>query len=122
MRLHTLVVIAPSLTVIVAEPQASEVVAVPSAASIALALALQPALSVVPVAVITGPCVSFVHVIVFDAVEVLPQASVAFQVLVRIVLQPDEITVVESSTAVKPVLQLSVTVGAPNAASTAGLV
>jgi len=63
---------------------------------------------------------SFTHVTVLDAVEVLPQASVARQVLVLILLHPEATSVVEISTGVKPVLQLSVAVGVPKAASNAG--
>ena len=65
---------------------------------------------------------SFVQVIVLDAVEELPHASVARQVLVLILLHPEVTRVVETSTGDKPVLQLSVTVGVPKAASNEGLV
>jgi hypothetical protein len=120
-RLQLVVVIVPSFELSVGVPQASEAVAVPSAASSWPAEGLQPAFNVVPVAVITGPCASFIQVTVFDAVDVLPHASVARQVLVLILPHPEETRVVEISTAVKPVLQLSVTVGVPKAASNAGL-
>ena len=59
---------------------------------------------------------------VLDTVEVLLQASVARHILVLILLHPEVTSVVETSTGVKPELQLSVTVGIPKAASNAGLV
>jgi hypothetical protein len=56
-----------------------------------------------------------------DAVEVLPHASVARQVLVLILLHPEATRVVEISAGVKlEALQLSVAVGVPKAASNAG--
>ena len=64
-------------------PQLSVAVAVPRAESIAEADGEQPRVRVVPVAVITGAAVSTVQVTVRDtATAALPQASVAFQVLV----------------------------------------
>jgi hypothetical protein len=62
-------------------PQAS--VAVPSAESIAPAVGLQASVNVVPVAVITGATVSKVQVTVREtAIDALPHASMAVQVLV----------------------------------------
>ena len=66
----------------VVAPQSSVAVALPRAASIADEVGLHPSVEVVPVAVITGGVVLFVHVIVLDAVAVLPHASVAVHVLV----------------------------------------
>ena len=67
----------------VTAPHASLAVAVPSAASMAAAVGLQPRVNVVPVAEITGAIVSKVHVTIREtAVAVLPQASVAFHVLI----------------------------------------
>ena len=64
-------------------PQLSVAVAVPSAESIAEADGEQPRVRVVPVAVITGAAVSTVQLTVREtAIAALPQASVAFQVLV----------------------------------------
>ncbi len=70
-----------SLDVIVTGPHASVAVAVPSAASISEAAGLHPKVLVVPVAVIVGAVLSAVHVTVLDAVAVLPQASLAVNVL-----------------------------------------
>ena len=64
--------------------QASLAVAAPSAASIAAELGLHPRapLAGVPVAVIVGAVTSTVQVAVLDVVDMLPQASVAVNVLV----------------------------------------
>ena len=62
-------------------PQASVAVAVPNAAAIAPDEGLQPNVPAV-VTVIVGGVRSLVHVTVDDAVAVLPQASVAVNVLV----------------------------------------
>ena len=72
----------PSLDVIVALPQASVAEAVPSALLISAVDGLHPRVVVVPPVTITGAVLSAVHVTVRDAVEVLPQASLAVQVLV----------------------------------------
>ena len=72
----------PSLELIVVLPQASVADAVPSAALISAADGLQPNVVVVPPVVTTGAVLSAVHVIVLDAVAVLPQASLAVNVLV----------------------------------------
>jgi hypothetical protein len=72
----------PSLEVSVAVPHASVAVAVPSAAFMSPPEGLHPSVVVVPPVVITGAVLSAVHVIVLDAVAVLPQASIAVHVLV----------------------------------------
>ena len=72
----------PSLLVIVSTPQASVAVALPRAASIAAVDGLHPRVNVVPVAVITGAVEPVDQVTVLDVVAVLPQASVAINVLV----------------------------------------
>ena len=77
-----MLVILPSLDVIVVLPQASVADAVPSAALISAADGLQPNVVVVPPLVIDGAVLSADHVIVLDAVAVLPQASIAVHVLV----------------------------------------
>src|SRR5688572_15529224 len=81
-RLHPLLVTLPSLEDTVGTPQASVAVAVPSALLISLAAGLHPRVFVVPPVVITGAVRSAVHVTVLDAVEVLPQKSLAVHVLV----------------------------------------
>ena len=72
----------PSTGVKVNVPQASLAVALPSAASIAADVGLHPSVEVVPVAVITGGVAFDDQVTVLDTVDVLPQASVAVNVLV----------------------------------------
>ena len=81
-RLHPLLNTSPSLDSTVGVPQASVAVAEPSAALIAAVEGLQPAFNVVPVAVSVGGVTSSVHVAVRDVVDVLPQPSVAVNVLV----------------------------------------
>ena len=80
--LAQLPVTGPSTGVSVNVPQASVAVALPSAASIAAEDGLHPRDSAVPVAVITGVVAVAAHTTVLDAVAVLPQASVAINVLV----------------------------------------
>ena len=63
-------------------PQPSVALAVPSAAFIAEAVGLQPSDVAVPPVVIDGPVLSLVHVTVLDIVDVLPQPSLAVNVLV----------------------------------------
>jgi hypothetical protein len=65
--------------------------------------------------VITGASVSRVNVTVCDVVEVLPQASVAVQVLVTLLVQPLPVSAPSVKDAVRPVEQLSLTVAVPNA-------
>ena len=63
-------------------PQASVAVAVPSAPSIVAVGGLQPRARALPVAVMVGAVLSLVHVAVREVVAVLPQPSVAVNVLV----------------------------------------
>ena len=78
-----MLLILPSLELIVGVPQASVAVAVPSAALISPADGLQPSVVVVPPVVMTGAVISSAtHVTVRDAVDVLPQKSLAVHVLV----------------------------------------
>jgi hypothetical protein len=72
----------PSLDVIVGSPHASVAVAVPSAAVIALDEGLHPSGTVVNVLVNPGAVTSSVQVTVLAAVDVLPQPSLAVNVLV----------------------------------------
>src|SRR6185503_15647913 len=81
-RAQPLLVTLPSLCVTVVVPQASVAEAEPSARPISLADGLHPSDVAVPLAVIVGGVVSEVHVTVLDAVAVLPQASLAVNVLV----------------------------------------
>ena len=103
--------------------QASLAVAAPSAASIAAELGLHPRapLAGVPVAVIVGAVTSTVQVAVLDVVDILPQASVAVNVLVCTRRQPSVVTApVDAVTVVAP--QASVAVALPRAASIAAVV
>jgi len=63
-------------------PQASVAVAVPNAPSITEAEGLQPRVKLLPEVVMVGPVLSAVHVAIRDAVELLPQASMAVNLLV----------------------------------------
>jgi hypothetical protein len=103
--LHDALIMGPSFVVTVGVLQASVAVAEPSAALIAAEVGLQPGGNGVCVIVITGAVRSSVHVTVLVSVAVLPQASVAINVLVCDLLQ-DVLTIAPS---------LDVTVGAPHA-------
>ena len=76
--------ILPVVHVTVGVPQASVADALPNAASIAAEVGLHPSapFAGVPDAVIAGVEAFVAHVAVLDAVAVLPQASVAVNVLV----------------------------------------
>ena len=66
----------------------------------------------------TGGSVSLVKVIVCDAVPELPHASVALHVRIMVLVQPGApVSAASVNVAVRPVEQLSFTVGAPTAAS-----
>src|SRR5678816_592014 len=69
-------------------PQPSVAEAVPKAPLISPEVGLQPSVVVVPPVVITGGVLSEVQVTVRDAVDVLPQASIAVHVLVCVRIQP----------------------------------
>jgi hypothetical protein len=99
-------------------PQASVAVAVPNARSIAEAEGLQPRVKLFPEVVMVGPVLSSAHVAIRDAVEVLPQASMAVNVLVCERPQPalDILPFVNETVGVP---QASVAVAVPNARSIA---
>jgi len=82
-RLHPVLWVTPSTVVTVGVPQASVTVAAPSPASIAAVDGLQPTAPFVglPVVVIVGAVTSDVHIALRDVVDVLPQPSVAVNVL-----------------------------------------
>src|SRR5678815_247935 len=113
-RLQPLTWTAPSTETTVGVLQASVAVAVPSAPFISPADGLQPSVVVVPPVVITGGVISEIHVTVRAAVELLPQASVAVNVLVCVRLQPLTWTAPSTETTVG-VLQASVAVAVPSA-------
>src|SRR5678815_3389224 len=87
-RSQPLLPIDPSLDDTVGVPQGSVALAVPSAALISLADGLQPSVNVVPPVVNVGGVTSAIQVIVLDAVAVLPQPSIAVNVLVCVRSQP----------------------------------
>jgi len=97
------------------EEQLSVTVAAPNPALICACVGLQITAVGEPND-ITGAVISLVKVTVCDAVPVLPQASVAVHVFVTDRVQPDPVSVPTVPVAVKPVLQLSVTLATvPNA-------
>jgi hypothetical protein len=104
----------PSLEDIVAVPQASFAVAVPSALLISPADGLQPRVVVVPPVVNIGVAPSAIQVTVRDAVEVLPQTSLAVNVLVCERLHPLLLTLPSLEDTVG-VPQASVAVAVPSA-------
>jgi hypothetical protein len=73
---------APSEEDTVGTPHASVAEAEPRAPFISPVVGLHPRLNEPPVAVMTGAVTSAVHVAVREVVELLPQASVAVNVLV----------------------------------------
>src|SRR5688572_6374520 len=115
-REQVLVTITPSINVTVGMPHASVAVAVPKAPSIVAVFGLQPSASGLPLVVIVGPVISAVHVAVLAAVEVLPHASIAVNVLV---CEREQVlvTITPSINVTVGVEQASVAVAVPNAPS-----
>ena len=104
--------------------QLSDTEAEPKAAAISSVVGLQPR-AVAATRVITGLVTSLVKVTVCKAVPVLPQLSVTVQLLVTEVLRhpvPEFTSMPTVPVAVKPVLQLSVTVDPPKAAAISSVV
>src|SRR4030095_4529775 len=95
----------PSLEVTVGLPQASVAEAVPKAPFISPAEGLHPSVNEPPPVVRVGAVTSAVHVAVRDSLEMFPQASIAFNVLVCEREQPSLVTLPS----------LEVTVGLPHA-------
>ena len=119
MRIQPLLPTAPVLGVGVTAPQLSVAVAVPNAASIVAAEGLHPRFAlfaVEPVAVITGAVTSNVQLMVRDALEVFPHASLANHVLVCVRKHPLLPTAPVLGVGVTAP-QLSVAVAVPKAAS-----
>src|SRR5262245_41785286 len=79
---HEVVDTLPSVNVIVGVLHPSVAVAEPSAALIAEDVGLQPSVVGPTLTVITGPVTSLVQVTVLEVVAVLPQPSLAVNVLV----------------------------------------
>src|SRR6185436_17707858 len=105
----------PSVNDTVGMPQASVAVAVPRAASIRPAAGLHASVNVVPVAVITGGTRSAVQVTVLEVVALLPQASIAVNVLVCVCVHVPVTGPSVNDTVGMP--QASVAVAVPRAAS-----
>ena len=103
--LQLVVDIVPSLEVTVTAPHASVAVAVPSASLISEAVELQPSVNEVPVAVTVGGVRSSIQFTVLEVVALLPQPSIAVNVLVCVLKHPSEVTAPS----------LDVNVGAPHA-------
>jgi hypothetical protein len=105
----------PSLTVTAGVPQAAVAVAEPRAAEISEADGLQPSVATAPVIIIVGGLGALVQVTVVDAVAVLPQASVATNVLVLEALH-DVVDIAPSLDVIDAVPQPSEAVAVPSAA------
>ena len=112
--LHPLLCNKPSLNEIVTGPQASVAVAVPNAKEISEAIGLHPSDKDVPVAFMVGGDTSAVHDTVFDIVAVLPQASMAVNILVCEAVHP-VVVIIPSTDDIVAVLQPSVAVALPRA-------
>jgi hypothetical protein len=105
----------PSETVTAGVPQAAVAVAEPKAALISEADGLQPSVAVAPVIIIAGGLGALVQVTVVDAVAVLPQASMAVNVLVLEALH-DVVDIAPSLDVTDAVPQPSEAVAVPSAA------
>ena len=105
----------PSVTVTAGDPHVAVAVAEPRAAAISEAEGLQPSVVTAPVIIIAGGLGTLVHVTVVEAVAVLPQASLAVNVLV--LDAEHEVVVIDPSVdVIVVVLQPSVAVAEPSAA------
>jgi len=114
-RVHPVPCGAPVDEVTVGVPHASVEDAEPSEPSIAADEGLQPSVKLPPVAVIVGAVLSLDHCTVRDVAAVLPQASVAVNVLVCDFTQSPVMPLVLEVTVAVP--QASVAVAEPSAAS-----
>ena len=113
---HPLDCTGPSVTVTAGDPQAAVAVAEPSAATISEADGLQPSVATAPVIIMVGGLGTLVHVTVVEAVAVLPQASVAINVLVLEALH-DVVAIAPSVDVIDAVPQPSEAVAVPSAAA-----
>jgi hypothetical protein len=100
-----------------AAEQLSLTLAVPKALLTSVAVGLHCGTEEAEVTVITGLVVSLVKLTVWEAVPVLPQASVTVHVLVTEWVHPDPVSAPNVPVAVKPEEQLSVTLAVPKALS-----
>ena len=106
----------PSVTVTAGDPQAAVAVADPKAAVISEAEGLQPSVATAPVIIIVGGLGTLVQVTVVEAVAVLPQASIAVNVLVC-EAEHDVVDIAPSLAVTDAVLQPSDAVAVPRAAA-----
>ena len=116
--LQEVVTTGPSETITAGVLQAAVAVAEPRAAVISEADGLQPSVATAPVIIIVGGLGTLVHVTVDEAVFVLPQASIAVNVLVLEALH-DVVDIAPSLDDIDAVLQPSEAVAVPSAASIA---
>ena len=105
----------PSVTVTAGVLHAAVAVAEPRAALISEADGLQPSVATAPVIIMVGGLGTLVQVTVLEAVAVLPQASIAVNVLVLEALH-DVVDTAPSLDDTVAVLQPSVAVAVPSAA------
>ena len=108
--------VSASLAVTVGDPHASVAFAVPNPASIALDAGLHPNVVFANVQVNVGAVLSSVHVIVLQAVDVLPQASRAVNVLFWERVHPLLDTLPSLGVITVGMLHASVAVAVPRAA------
>ena len=113
--LQAFVVTGPSVNVTIGIPHAAVAVAEPSAAVISEAVGLQPRVTEAGVIIMVGGLGAFVQVTVLDTVAVLPQPSIAVNVLVCVALQ-EVVDIVPSLEVTVGVPQPSVAVAVPRAA------
>jgi hypothetical protein len=113
--LHEVVVTGPSETITAGVLHAAVAVAEPRAALISEADGLQPSVVTAPVIIIVGGLGALVHVTVVEAVAVLPQASMAENVLVLEALH-DVVAIAPSLAVTDAVPQPSEAVAVPRAA------
>ena len=113
--LHEVVVTGPSETITAGVLQAAVAVAEPRAALISEAEGLQPSVATAPVIIIVGGLGALVHVTVVEAVAVLPQASMAVNVLV-LEAEHDVVDIAPSLDVTDAVPQPSEAVAVPRAA------
>ena len=114
--LQEVVTTGPSETITAGVLQAAVAVAEPRAAVISEADGLQPSVATAPVIIIVGGLGTLVHVTVVAAVVVLPQASIAVNVLVLEALH-DVVDIAPSLDDIVGVLQPSEAVAVPRAAA-----
>jgi len=114
--LQEVVTTGPSETITAGVLQAAVAVAEPRAAVISEADGLQPSVATAPVIIIVGGLGTLVHVTVDEAVFVLPQASIAVNVLVLEALH-DVVDIAPSLDDIVGVLQPSEAVAVPRAAA-----